>query len=173
MTRNVVIDEGAFSKDVKKELNDNFRELYSRSNTATIAAGSAITLTTEDAGSTILLDTATGSTVTLPAATGSGAVYKFIVSVLATSNSHVIKVESAADSMQGFAFYRDDTSFNANAFFADAGTSDTITLNRSTTGSVVVGETITITDISSGRFHVEAFIANTGITASPFTATVS
>jgi hypothetical protein len=138
-----------------------------------VAAGSALTLTHEaHAGRIINLDTATGSVVTLPAATGSGAKYRFRVSALATSNSHIIKVASASDSFDGFAFMRDDTSDNAASFFAVAGTSDTVTLNRTTTGSVVIGEWIEIEDVASGRFHVRAFLANSGTPATPFSATV-
>lgn len=137
------------------------------------AAGSTLTMNEKDhAGRTILLDTAAGSTVTLPASNGGGAVYRFVVSTLATSNSHIIKAASASDSMQGIIFSRDDTSDNAVAFAATAGTSDTITLNRSTTGSVTVGEYIEIVDIASGRFQVMGFVTNTGTPATQFSATV-
>lgn len=137
------------------------------------AAGSALTLTTvQHNGRTIKLDTLAGSTVTLPAATGSGAKYKFVVSALATSNSHVIKVANSSDAMQGYIFSRDDTSDAAVAFFATAGTSDTITLNRTTTGSVVVGEQIEIVDFAANRWQVTGFIANSGTPATPFSATV-
>ena len=140
---------------------------------APVAGGSSLTLTAATHGGKIInLDTAAGTTITLPPATGSGIVYKFIVSLLATSNSHIVKVANASDTMQGYAFFRDDTSDNATSFFAVAGTSDTITLNRSTTGSVVIGETITVTDVATNRFQVECFLANTAATATPFSATV-
>lgn len=138
-----------------------------------VAAGSDLTLTEKDhAGRTILLNTAAGSTVTLPAANGGGAVYRFVVSVLATSNSHIIKVANASDAMQGGVVTRDDTANNAESFFATAGTSDTITLNRSTTGSVTIGEYIEIIDIATNRFQVNGLISNTGTAATPFSATV-
>lgn len=141
---------------------------------AIIAVGSSKTLNqVEHANRTFKLDTAAGSTAILPAATGSGAKYTFIVTALATSNSHIVKVANASDSMQGFAYLRDDTSDNAVAFYATAGTSDTVTLNRSTTGSVVIGEVITVTDIAANRYQVQAFLANTGTPATPFSATVS
>lgn len=140
--------------------------------TKTLAAGATKTLTDADAGKTVLLDTAAGSVVTLPAATGSGATYKFRVSVLATSNSHIIKVANSSDAMDGFIFTMDDTAASGEAYFAVAGTSDTITLNRTTTGSVTIGEYIEITDIATNRFHVKGFISNTGSSATPFSATV-
>jgi len=139
-----------------------------------IAAGSALTLTAEThEGRIINLDTAAGSTVTLPAATGSGNVYRFRVSVLATSNSHVVKVANASDAMEGMAIIADtDTAGAAYAFMAVAGTSDTITLNRSTTGSVTIGEYIEIEDIATNRFKVRATLSGTGTPLTPFSATV-
>lgn len=142
-----------------------------------VAAGSTLVMNqVQHAGKTILLDTAAGSTCTLPAATGSGLKYRFIVQTLATSNNHIIKVANATDTMQGYIFSRDDTADAAVAFFAVAGTSDTITLNRTTTGSVVVGEMIEIEDVkvstSVNRYQVTGMIANTGTPATPFSATV-
>ena len=139
-----------------------------------VNAGSALNLGVADFNNkTINLDTAAGSTVTLPPATGSGKHYKFIVKTLATSNSHIIKVANASDAMQGYIFSMDDTSENAVAFFAVAGTSDTITLNRTTTGSVTIGETINVTDVAANRYHVEGFVSNTDAPATPFSAAVS
>lgn len=141
--------------------------------TTAIAAGSALTMTEElHSGATISLDTLAGSTVTLPASTGQGAIYRFRVSVLATSNSHIIKVANASDAMQGIIFTSDDTTDTVAAFRATAGTSDTITLNRTTTGSVALGEWIEITDIATNVFHVKGMIANSGTPATPFSATV-
>lgn len=140
---------------------------------AAVAGGSAITLTIADhSGKLIALDTAAGTTATLPAASGSGAKFRFYVSVLATSNSHIVKVANATDVFIGMIFSMDDTSDNAVAFAA-AATSDTITLNRTTTGSVSKGEYIEIEDIASGIFLVRGFITNSGTPATPFSATVS
>lgn len=140
-----------------------------------VAAGSSLTLTVaEHNGKTIKLDTAAGSTVTLPAATGSGAVYKFIVTTLATSNSHKIQTSATTEHLQGYVFVVDtDTTDSAEGFFAVSGTSDTITLNRSTTGSVTLGETITITDVAATLHAVEGFTSGTGDLATPFSAAVS
>lgn len=137
------------------------------------AVGSSLTMRALDhAFGTFKLDTLAGSTAILPPATGSGAKYTFVVSVLATSNSHVIKVANASDAMQGLVFLRDDTSDNAVSFGAVAGTSDTITLNRTTTGSVLVGEIIEIIDFATNRYQVTGMLANTGAPATPFSATV-
>jgi hypothetical protein len=139
---------------------------------ASLACGATLTLTeAAHNGALIKLDTAAGSVVTLPASTGKGARYRFLVSVLATSNSHIVKVANSTDVIKGFAFLRDDTSDNAVSFFTGA-TDDTITLNRTTTGSVVIGEYIEIEDYAAGFFRVSAFLANTGAPATPFSATV-
>lgn len=135
-------------------------------------AGATKTLTAANSGQWIDLDTAAGSVVTLPAASGSGNLFKFRVKVLATSNSHVIQVANSSDAMQGIIFTGDDTSSNAQWFAAVSGTSDTITLNRSTTGSVTLGEWIIVEDIATNLFHVRGFITNTGTAATPFSAAV-
>lgn len=139
-----------------------------------VAAGATLTLTVASHdGKCIKLDTLAGSVVTLPAATGSGARFRFVVTVLATSNSHKIQVANASDTMQGIIFSRDDTSANAVGFDADATAgADTITLNRSTTGSVVKGEVIEVEDIATNVWQVTGLIANTGSPATPFSAAV-
>lgn len=137
-----------------------------------LAAGATLTLTeATHNGRLIKLDTAAGSVVTLPASTGNGARYRFVVSVLATSNSHIVKVANATDVMRGVIFTMDDTAANAEAYAAGS-TSDTITLNRSTTGSVTLGEYIEIEDFAAGFFLVRGGITNTGSSATPFSATV-
>lgn len=148
-------------------------------NTSTVAAGATKTLTAADNGKVILLDTAAGSVVTLPAATGSGITYRFLVTVIATSNSHKVQVANATDFMIGIATtVSDDAPPTVKGFAAaNSGTvatnSDTITLNRTTTGSTVVGESFTLTDIVSATWQVRDFLtASTGTEATPFTAAV-
>lgn len=141
--------------------------------TGQVAGGSTLTLTAAlHAGKTIKLDTAAGTTVTLPAASGTGNVYCFRVSVLATSNSHVVKVANSSDTMQGFSLTSDTDTGSAAYMFMAGATADTITLNRSTTGSVTLGEYIEITDVATNLFHVKAFLSGTGTVATPFSATV-
>jgi len=138
----------------------------------TVAAGSTLAMTRKlHDGKLILLDTATGSVVTLPAAEGSGAKYEFAVSVLATQNSHVIKVGNTTDVIQGVCFVSTTSSDNAEAFKTTA-SDDTITLNRTTTGSVVRGESFEVVDAAAGLFLVKGMTAATGAEASPFSATV-
>jgi len=138
-----------------------------------VAAGSALVATIAHEGRIIALDTAAGSTVTLPAATGSGAVYKCIISVIATSNSHIIQV-TTDDVMKGIIWNcsTDDTPDLAQPWIT-AVDSDTITLNRTTTGSVTIGEWIEFVDIASNTWAVRGFIASSGAEATPFSAAVS
>ena len=144
-----------------------------------IAAGATKTLTPLDSGAVVKLDTAAGSVVTLPAATGSGARFRFLVSVLATSNSHKIQVANASDFMIGLISGSRVDSGNAVLGFAAANSgtvatnSDTITLNRTTTGSVSVGEWVEVEDVAANTWSVSGMLSATGAAfATPFSAAV-
>lgn len=108
--------------------------------------------------------------VTLPQATGTGAVYKFQMQVAATGTSSTIKVANATDVMQGVSWCLTTSAANVVGYGTSA-TSDTISLNGTTTGGVV-GDIIEITDIKTGFFSVKMFSSPTGTTATPFSATV-
>ena len=147
-------------------------DLAAAANYSFIAAGSALTVTAAlHAGRIIKLDTAAGSTCTLPAASGTGNRYRFAISVLATSNSHVIKVANSSDTMIGLIWSMSDDPATVKAFKA-SGTDDTITLNRTTTGSVILGEDIEVIDFATNLWLVRGWTASTGTEATPFSATV-
>lgn len=145
--------------------------------TNSVGAGSKITLDDTYNGVTVNLDTLTGSVVTLPPATGSGKQFKFIQTVLATSNSHKIQVANANDYFIG-ALFQGQASNAAGTWPAANSTtistnSDTITLNRTTTGGTVVGEFINVYDIGNNMWHVgESLIYSSGTAATPFSAAV-
>jgi hypothetical protein len=120
---------------------------------------------------TIVVDRAAGSTITLPAATGSGARYRFFVLTTITSNSLTIKVANASDTIEGHAIQGADSGSTVNLWEA-GGTSDTITLNGTTTGGIK-GDMIEIEDIATNIFYVKIVGSATGIEATPFSATVS
>jgi hypothetical protein len=66
-----------------------------------------------------------------------------------------------------------DNADGTNTAFGTVAASDTITLNRSTTGSAKVGERINIIDVAAGFFSVTGTTIGTGGTeASPFSAAV-
>ena|SRR3990167_2273787 len=138
-----------------------------------INAGGTLTIVeATHAGKVIKLDTAAGSVITLPVPTGTGAVYVFTVSTIATSNSHIIKVADVNGVMRGVIHTIDTDTGDVVASWGTALASDTITLNRSTTGSVYVGETITIIDVASNVWAVSGFVGVVGAPATPFSATV-
>jgi hypothetical protein len=134
--------------------------------------GNAQTLTRAlNAGKTMLLDRLDGVAYTLPPATGSGDVYRFLQTVIPTSNTNVIKV-TTTDTMVGYVDTLDDSSANMGGFNA-SGTDDTITLNLTTTGGNAIGEEFEIVDISSALWMVRGRTYSTGNFATPFSATVS
>lgn len=138
-----------------------------------VAAGGTLAMVqATHEGRIICLDTAAGSVVTLPASTGGGAVYRFLVTVTATSNSHVIKVANATDEMRGFVVQDASEATAPNIWWA-ADNDDTITLNRTTTGLAAQGEYFEIVDATSGHFFVRGFSQASGSEATPFSATVS
>lgn len=117
----------------------------------------------------IVLDRAAGIAVTLPAATGTGHAYNFFVKTTFTGSS-TIKVANATDVMSGYATLLQDAA-DTVASFETAATSDTITMNGSTTGGLL-GTHIHLIDVASGLWAVEMTGAATGIEATPFSATV-
>lgn len=141
--------------------------------TRLVAAGATLTLTeAAHDGKIIALDTAAGSIVTLPAATGSGARFRFLVTVTATTNSHIVKV-TTNDTMTGFV-YVNDVDGTAPAFYKATSTDDTITMNRTTTGGVI-GDFLECVDMLADLWFVTGnvtCVAGSNI-ASPFSATVS
>jgi hypothetical protein len=138
-----------------------------------VAAGSTLSVTeASHDGKTILLDTTTGSVCTLPAASGSGAKFRFKVKALATSNSHIVKVANASDIIQGVVAIIDTDTAGTITGFATASDSDTITLNRTTSGSVMRGEWLELEDVATNLWLVSGQLANTGSGATPFSATV-
>lgn len=139
--------------------------------TRLVAAGGTLTVTEAlHEGKTILLDTAAGSVCTLPAATGSGGRYRFVVSVIPTSNSHKVQCVGN-DVMQGYALVLQDGGDTLVAF-ETAADSDTVTLNRSTTGGTQKGETIELEDIATDVWAVRVVAIATGTEATPFSAAV-
>ena len=109
-------------------------------------------------------------TLTLPAATGSGDIYKFIVSVVNTSN-YVFKVADATDTIDGTIMFLADGGNTVVGFEAD-GTDDTITLNGSTQGGAAIGDYIELMDIAANQYAVRGNLTATGSEATPFSASV-
>jgi hypothetical protein len=128
------------------------------------------TATQNVSGKVITLNAAAGVTVTLPAATGSGTKLAFFVGTTVTSNADIIQVASAADTMSGYAILGQDAA-DTTVLFETAATSDTITMNGSTTGGVL-GAQVELTDVATGKWMVNVYSAATGTEATPFSAAV-
>ena len=95
-----------------------------------------------------------------------------IVNSITKTGDLVVQVANATDVMTGTAIIVDtDTNDNTEGFMT-ASTSDTITLNGSTTGGVTHA-TIECTVLASGKYAVKVFTGGTGDLATPFSAAVS
>lgn len=129
------------------------------------------TLTSEgNSGTTLNLNRAAGITCTLPASVGDGSLFDFFVGTTVTSNSTIIKVANSTDVMAGAAIVAQDAGDTA-AIFETASTSDTITLNGSTTGGIR-GDRILLKDVAAGVWSVSIIMSGTGTEVTPFSATV-
>ena len=116
------------------------------------------------------LKAAAGLTVTLPASTGKGDKYMFFVATTVTSNSDIIKVANSTDVIQGTL---DVAAVGgvAGVTAGTAATSDTITMNGTTTGGIL-GSYIELTDVTLGYWQLQGNIIASGTVATPFSATV-
>lgn len=134
-----------------------------------VAGGATITLTVAANNKQVIkLDTLAGTAVILPAATGAGGRFRFYVSALATSVSHKISA-AGADVFIGILLGTRVDAGNAVLGFAAAATDNTITLNRTTTGSVSKGEWVEVEDVAAGIWHVKGVLSATGAAfATPF-----
>lgn len=134
-----------------------------------ITVTAATTLTRGRHGNlVVVLDSATGRTITMPASTGSGDVYTIYVKTTVSSGSHVIQVANSTDVMNGGVAISTDI---AGVTMLAAATSDTITMNGSTTGGLA-GSQVTLTDVVAGFWMVSGFLVSTGAEATPWSAAV-
>lgn len=133
-----------------------------------IAITASTTLTRSHAEAPVVVNAAAGLTVTLPASTGKGAIYIVVVGTTVTSNSVIIKVANSTDIMQGGL---DVSSDIAGVTCPTTTTSDTITMNGTTTGGIK-GSTVVLRDVASGVWAVTGSLVASGVEATPFSATV-
>jgi hypothetical protein len=121
------------------------------------------------AGAAVNLSAAAGLTITLPASSGKGDRYKLFVATTVTSNNYVIQVANATDIMAGAIGLTTDI---AGSVLPTAATTDTITMNGSTTGGIK-GTFLEFEDVSSGIWKLSGSVICTGTEATPFSAAVS
>jgi len=128
------------------------------------------TLSPSDAQTICTVNAAAGLTLTLPAAAGLGYTYRIFIGTTVTSNSVVVKVANASDTMSGIAIAGADGGATVNAWETGA-SDDTITFNGSTTGGIK-GDYIELVDCAANLWSVRVFGSSTGTEATPFSATV-
>lgn len=121
------------------------------------------------AGTTTVINAAAGLTLTLPAATGLGDEYTIFVGTTVTSNNAIVQVANATDIMQGVLSVASDI---AGVTCPTTTTSDTITMNGTTTGGIK-GSYIVLKDMASGVWEVSGSLVSSGTEATPFSAAVS
>ena len=141
---------------------------------APVAIGASASVAATSAGSTFLLNTAAGSTATLPAASGTGNVYKFVVSVAATSNGHKILCASSSDNIIGIAVGQNSNT--AKVFAATtAGTFHSIQMPFAGTqpSGGLQGDWFTFTDIATNVWSVQAAYSAGTTPTTPFSTATS
>jgi hypothetical protein len=120
------------------------------------------------AGNVVNLNALAGLTVTLPASAGNGDIYEVFVLVTNTSNNYIIQVANSTDILAGAVHLTTDI---GGTSMPTSTTSDTITMNGSTTGGLR-GTWLRFKDVSTGFWALEGGIICTGTEATPFSAAV-
>lgn len=160
------IKQSAFMSDVVRTNSVATR------NTQVAAAAFTIVQNTHEGRVMLLNNAGVASTVTLPNATGSGAVYKFIVQAVNTSN-YLIKTNRGADTFDGLVLNAKTDGSGAMRGWSPAATDDTITLNGTTTGGSSIGDWVEVRDIATNQWAVSGNTSGTGTVATPFSDTVA
>lgn len=134
-----------------------------------ITVTAATTLNADShAGNVLVLNSTTGRIITLPASTGKGDVYTVYILATVSSGSHVVQVANSTDVMNGSIHLTTDI---AGTSMPTSATTDTITMNGSTTGGVA-GSWMRFTDVSAGFWLLDGGLLCTGTEATPFSAAV-
>jgi len=139
----------------------------------TLTADISLTADTHE-GRVLLLGEVGGNAelvATLPEATGSGAIFRFIVSVVNTSN-YVIATADATNAAFFGSVNIIDLDAAAQAAYAPAATDDLITLNGGTTGGAI-GDYLEVIDFATDKWMVNGQLqCPTGSNpATPFSGT--
>lgn len=127
----------------------------------TITAATA-TLSDYEAGGVVVVNRAAGSTITLPAATGTG--YRYLITTIVDQTGDLVVAAAGTDVMQGVAM-TDMT----GVLWPTTDTTDTITLNGTTTGGLK-GTRVELIDVASGVWNVLVVGEASGTEATPFSA---
>lgn len=131
----------------------------------TTATTLALTITQH--GERLLLintNSTVANTFTLPAATGSGTHYKLVNGIAQTQGSVVVNTTSV---FAGRVAALDSTASADASVFKTSATSNTITMNRTTTGGIGY-DSVDAWDVASGTYYVEVVTNGSGTLATPF-----
>lgn len=146
--------------------------VYQMGNQITNVTTATKTLTAAEAG-IVTLNRAAGVAVTLPAATGSGLSFRVIVGTTFTGAATIkVAPTPGTDILSGTATLFADGG-DTTVGFATAADTDTITLASDNSTGGVAGAQIVLTDIASGKWHVQMVSDAAAAEATPFSATVS
>ena len=134
----------------------------------------AFTFTPERHGGKItLLSLLAGFTATLPAAIGSGIKYRVHVGIVRTSGNYIIAVDNSSDNMEGSVTIIDsDTNDDCEGFVTTSNTSDTVTMNATTSGGLTIGDWLEFVDVATNVWHVRGQLSGSGNLVTPFSAAV-
>jgi len=152
MTQVLVTQEGCFDLGAKDAVNSNFTQLFSQQ-ADLLSLTSSTTLDSSYGQYVIKLNSAAG----------------IVVTTSVSSNNYILKVANASDTMQGVAMI--GASGGTSELFGTAATSDTITMNGTTTGGLR-GSYIEIRDVANNLWQVRYHGVASGVAATPFSATV-
>ncbi len=134
-----------------------------------ITITAAVTLDRDiHAFNTVNVNNTTGFAITLPSSTGKGDVYELFYIATVGSGNAVVQV-TTTDIMQGVVHLTTDI---AGSSMPTAATTDTITMNGTTTGGVK-GTWLRFKDASAGIWLLDGGIVCTSTEATPFSAAVS
>lgn len=135
----------------------------------------AFTFTPERHGGRItMLSLLAGFTAVLPPAIGSGVIYRVHVGIVRTSNNYIIRVANGDDNMEGAVTLIDTDSVDneATGFVTTSNTSDTITIDGTTTGGLTIGDWVELLDAAPNVWHVRGQLSGSGSISTPFSAAV-
>jgi len=129
--------------------------------------GATRTLTTDESGSTVVLDRAAGIVITLPLAVP-GLVYDFAVTTSVTSNAYKVITGAGTELLIGaLASVDTDTSDAMAGFSGNGSTHVAVSMNGTTTGGLA-GTKFRFTCLSNTRWVVEGTNRGSGTVATPF-----
>ena len=132
----------------------------------------ALSLTVTEHGERIVLvntNSTVANTFTLPLATGSGVKMTVINNIAQTQGTVVVAANGTTNTLAGVAVVVSSTEEAAGCFLT-SGTSDKITLNRTTSGGLR-GDMIEAWDTAANVWTVKVFCNGSGALATPFSAT--